>query len=106
MGEFSSALPDAIASSWLDVGINYARARGYTFGDDCLSDFSGFVANAAAQFRSSSAEVSASSRDDDVRRLVQYMIEELERQTPGDTTLHEWTLSGARLRFCPLFPFC
>jgi hypothetical protein len=39
-----------------------------------------------------------------LERLIDAMAEEARSQ--GATTLHEWSLSKALGRLCPLFPFC
>lgn len=39
-----------------------------------------------------------------LERLIDAMAEEARSQ--GATTLHEWSLSMALGRLCPLFPFC
>lgn len=99
-------LPDPIAAKWLDLAVTYASGRGYSFAADCLSDLTIFLSNGSRELQTSNRAAEASAHDQDVERLVNYMIDELERQTPGETELHEWTFANARIRLCPLFPFC
>jgi hypothetical protein len=105
MGGFAT-FSDEIADSWLSSAIGYAQARGYTFDPSCQADLTTFFNNAAAQLRASGAEAGAASHNQNVQLLVQFMIEELNTQSPEARVLHEWTLANARIRFCPLFPFC
>ncbi len=106
MGGSGLTLPDEISGRWVTTAVAYAQSRGYTFTSDCLNDLTSFLGNGALQSLAVANEVPSNSHHDDVRRLVGYMIEELDRTAPGDKELHEWTLSAARWRFCPLFPFC
>jgi hypothetical protein len=106
MNGYASPLSDEVANVWLNAAMQYAETRGYTFDPACLADLSAFLNNAAARLRESREEASADSHLQDVRHLVQYMIEELDAQSPGDRELHEWTLANAKTRLCPLFPFC
>lgn len=106
MSGYGATFSDEISDSWLSTAIEYARAWGYTFDPSCQADLTAFFNNAAAQFRVSGAEAVAGSHNQDVQHLVQYMIEELKKESPLALELHEWTLMNARARFCPLFPFC
>jgi len=106
MNGTASPLSDEIADVWVNAAIQYAGTRGYTFDPSCLSDLTIFLNNAAAQLRASSEEAIANPHLQNVRQLVQYMIEDLGEQSPGERELHEWTLANAKTRLCPLFPFC
>ena len=106
MSGYASPMSDEIAELWTKEAIRYAGAEGYTFDPNCLSDLTVFLNNAAMQLRASEAEADGNSHLSGVTQLVQYMIDELEAQSPGEKVLHEWTLSSARLKLCPLFPFC
>ena len=99
-------LPEEVSGRWVATAVAYAQSRGYTFASDCLNDLTAFLGNGAVQFLAVASESDPNSHHGDVKRLVDYMIEELDRSAPGDKELHEWTLSAARSRFCPLFPFC
>jgi hypothetical protein len=102
---YSVPVPDS-ARVWLNVAQSFAQDQGYTFTTDCLTDLEHFLGDATVKLPASVITESAESHKDDVRRLVQYMIDEVKGVSPTDRELHEWSLSQARLRFCPLFPFC
>jgi hypothetical protein len=106
MSDHGQTLPDAMSVAWRDLAVSYAGGKGYTFTPDCLSDLTAFLNGGAFQLRSADAEASSSSHVDEVKRIVDYMITELGRTTPGQTELHEWTLTAAKSGLCPLFPFC
>jgi hypothetical protein len=101
----TSSVP-APSSKWLNVAQNFASEQGYTFTTDCLANLTSFLVNAAGKLGPEGVTESAESHIDDVRRLVQYMIEEVNSVSPTDRELHEWSLSQALMRLCPLFPFC
>ncbi len=106
MSGYASPLSDEIAEAWVNAAVEYAGARGFSFDPSCLSDLTSFLNDAAAQLRASSEGATADAHLQTVRQLVQYMIEDLGQQSPGETVLHEWTLANAKSRLCPLFPFC
>lgn len=106
MKELEASLPEEPASLWIDVALQYASTRGYTFDPSCRADLVAFFGNAAERLRASGKESAASSFNQAVQVLVEYMIESLREESPVARELHEWTLANARTRFCPLFPFC
>jgi len=106
MSGYASPKSDEITELWIKEAVRYAEAKGYSFDPDCLSDLTVFLNNAAVQLRASEVEADGNPHLSGVTQLVQYMIDELNAQIPGEKVLHEWTLSSARLKLCPLFPFC
>lgn len=106
IGFGTAPAPEPIVVLWLNVATQYAQSNGYTFEPACLADLTVFLSNGAAQLRSSGEEAAAPSHTANVEHIVQLMIEELAAQAPQDTELHEWTLMNAKLKLCPLFPFC
>jgi hypothetical protein len=106
MSTFGAAQPDSIAHVWLNTATAYASTRGYSFDASCLEDLKQLLDNGATQLRSSNLEAKPEDYVGDVEHLVSYMITELQKQSPGETVLHEWTLLSAQKSLCPLFPFC
>jgi hypothetical protein len=107
MSGFGTApAPEPTVTLWLNAATQYAQSSGYTFEPACLADLTAFLDTGAAQLRSSGEEAVAPSQSANVQHLVQLMIEELAAQAPQDKELHEWTLMNAKLKLCPLFPFC
>jgi hypothetical protein len=106
MSGYALPLSDEIAELWIKEAVRYAEVKGYSFDPDCLSDLTGFLQNAAMQLRSSDEAADGTRYLLGVMQLVQCMIDELDAQSPGEKVLHEWTLPSARLKLCPLFPFC
>jgi hypothetical protein len=98
-------VPDAI-SRWMGVATSFALSRGYTFDPHCLKDLFDFLSGGAASMPESTSGDTLGTYDAAVENLVAAMIENLNIQDPLGSVLHEWTLSNAKLRVCPLFPFC
>ncbi|SEC08040.1 hypothetical protein SAMN05443244_2596 [Terriglobus roseus] len=96
----------AFETEWTAVAQEYAASRGYRFSDECLSDLRGFLAGGLANLGHRSSEIEIRSYNSSVVQLVQAMIDESAEVADGETILHEWTLQAARVKFCPLFPFC
>ncbi len=106
MSGYASPLSDDIAEVWINAAVQYAGSRGYTFDPSCLSDLTAFLNGAATQLRASDEAATADAHLLSVMQLVQYMIDDLTEQSPGEKVLHEWTFGNAKLKLCPLFPFC
>ena len=99
-----SGMNDAIVHNLLSVAASYAQSRGYGFEAGCWADLSTFFSHSVAT--ASGAALAALGQEPPVYRLVDAMIEEVASHNASDTMLHEWSLSGALSRICPLFPFC
>ena len=104
MSTATFVIPDGTLESMLSTATNYAQSRGYGFEAACWADLSTFFSRSVAA--ASGPALAAFGNDPPVHRLVDAMIEEVASRYPGDTMLHEWSLSGALSRICPLFPFC
>lgn len=103
----SGATPSPYSEErWIAVAVTYAAERGYTYSNECLADLSSFLRGAAANLRAAEAAENPDKLLQDVKRLVRLMIDERIAEDSTSTTLQEWTLTQAKLKFCPLFPFC
>jgi hypothetical protein len=99
-----SGMHDVIVQNLLNMAASYAQSRGYGFEAACWADLTTFFSRSVAG--ASGPALAAFENDPPVHTLVDAMIEEVASHSPGDTMLHEWGLSGALSRICPLFPFC
>ena len=94
--------PRLIVKRLYSLAGNVARSRGYSFTPDCDHNLQ-LLLEASAGKLAANDEASIQQAEQNLVTLIGEMIKEL---PPGDYQLHEWTLSGALSRICPLFPFC
>jgi hypothetical protein len=80
-----------------------ARAAGLGVGYDCEENVRRFITPHDQLYRSSPPPVREQIQDN-FRRLVKEMVIEAKRRNL--TELRESTFHEARLKLCPLFPFC
>jgi hypothetical protein len=87
----------------MPIVFDEARAAGLGVGSDCEGDVRRFITPQDQLYRSSPQPVRERIRDN-FRRLVKEMVKEAKRRNL--TELRESTFHEARLKLCPLFPFC
>ena len=83
------------------------QAADFGFAPGCWSLVQSFVTTGVQQIVNSGAlddDVKIALAEADLLRFVAEMM--VEAQNSGLTELHENTYDAAKLRLCPLFPFC
>jgi hypothetical protein len=80
-----------------------AKAAGLGVGRDCESNVRGFITPQDQLYRTSPPPQKAVIQTN-FRRFVQEMVEDAKRRELDE--LRERTFDAARIKLCPLFPFC
>lgn len=86
------------------IAKGYAGSFGFVFEDGCETNFRQLARASFVRVVNERGSVVTADIRTNTEALVGAMIAEARAQ--GATTLHEWTLSGALAKLCPLYPFC
>ena len=86
------------------IAKQYAGSFGFAFEPGCESELRKLARASFARVKPAPGPVVSADIRANIETLVTGMIAEARAQ--GATSLHEWTLSGALAKLCPLYPFC
>lgn len=92
-----------IVTELMPILIEEAKAHGLGVGPDCESEVSRFIMPQDQLYRSSTSRQRMEIQEN-FRRLATEMVHEAGRR--GLLELRETTFHAARMKLCPLFPFC
>jgi hypothetical protein len=97
---------DFLSERFLSHAKAVASRNGYTFAVNCENDLRTMIQTGITQLRlSPTAELS--DRTQVVENNLELLVLEMIRALPkGQTELQEFTLINAKLKLCPLYPFC
>jgi hypothetical protein len=83
---------------------SHARSLGFEFEQGCEQNFRRLARESFERLGTGLSPASAADVRVNTERLVTAMV--IEARAQHADTLHEWTLSGALGKLCPLYPFC
>jgi hypothetical protein len=98
--------PDFLFERLLSRAKTVASRNGYGFATNCENDLRIMIQGGVTQLKSSNV-VELLDATQAAENNLELLVLEMIRNVPaGQLELQEFTLMNARLKLCPLYPFC
>ena len=99
-------MQDYIFDRFLSYAKAVASRSGYTFASNCEADMQSLIQMATAKLQGVNVQEQQNAIRVAENNLETLVLEMIRNVPPGGKELQEFTLSNARAKLCPLYPFC